>query len=119
LAVRESSELGRYVTDVDGRPIYVPLVDAHAAWSCTGDCERAWTPVSGPALNSDVDEPAIQLPLIRTRQRSDGGLQLTYADRPLYYAGPGASDAPARIITDPWGTWSLLFPHGEPMAPPP
>lgn len=117
LAVANSIDIGRYVTDTSGRPLYVLM--RKDAMGCDAECAKEWPPAPGsvPALEST--EPAIQPELIGSTQRSDGQLQITYAKRPLHYRPSTIASDVQRTVTDKWGTWSLVFPHGEPFVAPP
>jgi predicted lipoprotein with Yx(FWY)xxD motif len=116
LSVDASDELGRFVTDHGGRAVYARLGDD----PCVGPCASAWPPVPGSEAPIAPSEPAIQQELVGSILRDDGWRQLTYATHPLHYRGPSERPgAPERAVTDEYGTWSLVFPHGELMAPQP
>jgi predicted lipoprotein with Yx(FWY)xxD motif len=76
--------VGVYVSDPDGRALYVVEDGAGKPVSCTGDCAKAWTPVAGPAAAS-LGDSAIQVALIGVVLRPDSTKQTTYAGKPLYY----------------------------------
>jgi predicted lipoprotein with Yx(FWY)xxD motif len=117
LAVRDSPALGRFITDETGRPLYVLSADSKTTSACYDACAAIWHPVPGTATAADIQEPAIQPELVGVFTRRDGVLQRTYAGRPLYFRDVTTHGEPETAITDRWGTWSLLFPHGEPMSP--
>lgn len=117
LAVGESPDIGRYLTDAEGRPLYVRPADGQSASTCYDECADSWRAVPGSTPPPQTAEPAIQFELIGALARTDGTLQVSYAGRPLYYAVDGAPLR--RSVTDQWGVWSLVFPHGEPMVTPP
>ena len=116
LAVRDSAEIGRYVTDTDGRPLYALAVDSKGVSTCIDDCARDWPPVPATEPPPSPTEPAIQHALIETITRPGGERQLAYGGLPLYYRA-SASAAVERAVSDRWGTWTLVFPHGERMLP--
>ena len=119
LGVRDSPELGRYLTDAAGRPVYVSHADRGPASMCNDACAAEWPAVPGAGKPVESAEPAIQQNLVGSTRRSDGGVQLTYAGHPLYYKRERPAEQLAPSLTDQWGTWSLVFPHGEPMVLPP
>jgi predicted lipoprotein with Yx(FWY)xxD motif len=118
LAVSDSPEIGRYLSDEAGRPIYVLVASPDGARRCEGACSAAWPPVQTAVPPLEPTEPAVQVELIGSIVRADGLRQLTYATRPLHYRGGEARSSPERSTDDSWGTWSLVFPHGEPMIAP-
>lgn len=119
LAVAESPEIGRYLTDASGRALYALLSDGKGESGCYDACAVDWPPVPGADPPVESTEPAVQPELVATLARRDGVRQLTYAGHALYFRqGSAPSGAPDRVLTDRHGRWSLLFPHGEPMAAP-
>jgi predicted lipoprotein with Yx(FWY)xxD motif len=121
LGVRNSADIGRYLTDEKGRPVYVAHADSAGVSTCTGPCREVWEPVPASDPPQPSAEPAVQPELVGTLLRADGVRQLAYAKRPLYYRRdvhvmlPEAE--PPRSFEDQWGKWSLVFPFGEPMVP--
>ena len=116
LAVGNSAELGRYLTDDNGRPVYVFSGDFQSSSTCNDECAKQWIPLSATPTPVESDEPAIQVELVGTIRREDG-IQMSYAGRPLYARSVPSGGTLERSISDRWGTWSLVFPHGEPMVP--
>jgi predicted lipoprotein with Yx(FWY)xxD motif len=116
LAVADSPEMGRYLTDASGRAVYA--LSAEAAGTCDTACAQQWPPVPGGHSRPEPKEPAIQQELVGVVERSDGTMQLTYAGLALHYRGrPEPDKPPDRYVRDQWGSWSLLFPHGARMVP--
>lgn len=116
LAVADSPEMGRYLTDASGRAVYARSGDA--AHACDETCAEQWPPVPGAGSRPEPREPAIQQELIGVIERSDGTMQLTYAGLGLHYRGRSdPAKPPDRVVRDQWGSWSLLFPHGARMVP--
>jgi predicted lipoprotein with Yx(FWY)xxD motif len=116
LAVANSPELGRYVTDGQGRALYVFSGDQRAESRCYDGCAVAWAPVP-PMQSRESAEPAIQSDLIGSASRREGTSQTTYGGRPLYARSATGGEPLQRSITDQFGSWSLVFPHGEPFVP--
>jgi predicted lipoprotein with Yx(FWY)xxD motif len=74
------------LTNANGRTLYWFAPDNPAASRCTGDCAIYWPPVGG-----DVKADPSVTRKLGTIRRSDGGLQATYDDHPLYtYIGDSA-----------------------------
>jgi predicted lipoprotein with Yx(FWY)xxD motif len=99
-----------YLTDADGRALYLFTNDTPGTSSCTGDCLTAWPVLlteGEPVAGSGVDAA-----LLGTTTRDDGSTQVTYADWPLYFfagdAGPG--DLAGQGIN---GVWFVVSPSGE------
>jgi predicted lipoprotein with Yx(FWY)xxD motif len=78
-----TEELGSYLTDADGRTVYLFTKDETAGESaCYDDCATAWPPV--PAADGMLLPPGISGTLSAI-DRTDGSQQMTYNDIPLYY----------------------------------
>jgi predicted lipoprotein with Yx(FWY)xxD motif len=117
LAVANSEVIGRYLSNSEGRPVYARAADEKNTSGCYDACAAAWTPVPGSEPAAPSAEPAIQPELLGSTLRRDGIRQLTYAGLPLYFAVNADRTRVERSLTDQWGTWSLVFPHGERMVP--
>ncbi len=105
-----SSDLGTILTDKDGNTLYLFENDANGESTCYEDCASNW-----PAFATDGDPVAGQgadASMLGTTERTDGTVQVTYADHPLYYFGgdqqPG--DTNGQEIGDVWYT---ISPTGE------
>jgi predicted lipoprotein with Yx(FWY)xxD motif len=106
------SSLGTILTDSDGKTLYVFLSDSGPESTCYQDCASNW-----PALTTDGDPAAgqgVDASLLGTTERTDGSVQVTYADHPLYHFGgdqaPG--DTNGQEIGD---VWYVVSPEGEPV----
>jgi predicted lipoprotein with Yx(FWY)xxD motif len=119
LGVADAPDVGRYLTDANGRAVYTLAGDAKRESSCYEACRAAWLPVPGANPPAQSTEPAIQPELVGATARRDGITQLTYNGHALYFRQSSPSTGtPERVVRDQFGTWSLLFPHGEPMFTP-
>lgn len=116
--VSESQEYGKYLTDADGRALYLFTADtqgegeAKAEVSCSGECLQAWPPLytaGEPQAGDMVD--AAKLDTIE----HDGKMMVTYSGWPLYYfvkdAGPGQTTG--QDVHSYGGEWYLVSPEGE------
>src|ERR1700730_9983522 len=82
--VRPTS-VGSVLVDARGRTLYMRAIDTSHKSTCYGACASAWPPflTSGkPLAGSGVKQA-----LLGTAKRTDGTLQVTYANHPLYFFG--------------------------------
>jgi predicted lipoprotein with Yx(FWY)xxD motif len=104
------SDLGTILVDGEGMTLYLFTNDTQGSGTstCEGDCLTAWPPVEGePEAGEGADDS-----LLGSIERSDGTVQATYNDWPLYYfaqdAAPG--DVNGQALNDVW--W-VISPDGE------
>jgi predicted lipoprotein with Yx(FWY)xxD motif len=74
--------MGAYLTDAQGRSLYLFLADKNGKSSCNGACAAAWPPLltSGtPQAGSGATGG-----MLGTTTRDDGTKQVTYNNHPLY-----------------------------------
>jgi predicted lipoprotein with Yx(FWY)xxD motif len=105
--------LGTFLTDGDGRTLYLFTRDAPGVSRCDADCLAVWPPLladGGPAADGAVDPE-----LLGTLLRDDGSVQVTYAGWPLYVfvadASPG--DTAGQGVDD---VWFVVSPEGVPVT---
>jgi predicted lipoprotein with Yx(FWY)xxD motif len=101
LAVAESPELGKFLTDANGMTLYLFTNDEEGESYCNDDCATNWPPLmaSDPLmLPEGVDGELTQI------AREDGTMQVAYNGIPLYYwandANPG--DTTGQGVGDVW-----------------
>ena len=109
LAVADT-DLGEMVVDGRGMTLYMFTKDSPGTSACEGDCLVAWPPLEGePTGGEGVDEA-----LLGSIERSDGTVQATYNDWPLYYwqndTAPG--DTTGQNVNE---VWFVLGADGEPI----
>ena len=97
-----STDLGDALVDEDGKSLYmfVPDQEENGTPTCYDDCAQAWPALEGPvSAGAGVDEG-----LLGTAERTDGTVQATYNDLPLYYfAGDqAAGDVNGQGLFDAW-----------------
>jgi predicted lipoprotein with Yx(FWY)xxD motif len=114
--VVEDSEFGPMLFDDTGQAIYLFDVETTAEPECYDDCAAAWPPVftdGKPVAGDGVDAS-----LLGTTERSDGRLQVTYNDHPLYfYAHEGKHEVLCHDVFLNGGNWYVVQPGGD-AAPP-
>jgi len=114
--VVEGSDFGPMLFDDTGQAIYLFDVETTAEPRCYDDCEAAWPPVftdGKPVAGDGVDGS-----LLGTTERSDGRLQVTYNDHPLYfYAHEGKHEVLCHDVFLNGGSWYVVQPDGS-AAPP-
>lgn len=108
---------GPYLTDGDGRAVYLFTADSAGTSACYDACAEAWPPLMARNGGATAEVPAIQQSLIGTTERRDGGRQVTYGGHPLYYfardTGPG--DTAGQDVHGQGGEWYLVALAGEPL----
>lgn len=108
-----ASDYGRILFDGDGRALYAFTNDRRAQSLCADSCAAAWPPyvVEGTLRAGRGSEKS----LLSTIRRSDGGRQVTYAGRPLYYyvgdREPG--QVLCQNVVEFGGTWLVVRPSGS------
>lgn len=118
LETEKSAEHGTYVTDAQGRALYMFEADrqgkgrAPAQSSCYDACAKAWPPLiaeGSPQAGGQVDKS-----LIGTFERKDGKRQVTYNGWPLYYfvKDKGSGEATGQDVEGFGGEWYLLTAEG-------
>lgn len=105
-----TTDLGDFLTDAEGRTLYIFTPDAQGDPTCSGDCAANW-----PALTAEASAGAgVDESLLGTAPGVDGATQVTYNGWPLYYfAGdPAAGDVNGQGVG---GVWFVIGPDGEPI----
>lgn len=110
-AVRvETTDLGAILVDGEGRTLYLLTTDKQGASTCYDDCEDNWPVLPAPAQAGEGVDAA----LLGETERTDGSMQATYNDWPLYYfAGDAqAGDLNGQGVGD---VWFVIDAAGEPV----
>jgi predicted lipoprotein with Yx(FWY)xxD motif len=118
VAVEESQQYGPYLTDADGRALYLFTADQQgsgdqaAQSNCYDVCAEAWPPlVTGgePQAGEQADKS-----LIGTIERQNGDMQVTYGSWPLYYFVQDHQGEPTGQDKHGFGgEWYLVTPAAE------
>lgn len=114
LEINEQPPYGRYLTDRQGRSLYLFEQDAPGDPStCLDACANAWPPFTtqkAPQAGDGVDEQKLG-----TLERENGNTQVTYGGWPLYYFNgdkqPG--DALGQDVEHLGAEWYLVSPQGD------
>lgn len=109
--VAQHEEHGTYLTDANGKSLYLFLNDRQGeASNCVDTCSQSWPPflVNGELTAAEgVDES-----LLGAAQRSDGTTQVTYDGWPVYYFI--RDKTPGDVLGQGLGTvWHLVSPTGH------
>lgn len=112
ITVANSADYGDYLTDAEGRSMYIFLNDTNGMSNCTDDCIANWPAVT---VSEDTDLSSLSgdldASLLSTYQRDDGTIQLVYNGWPLYYyvGDAAAGDVTGQGVGD---VWYLVTPMG-------
>lgn len=104
---------GAYLTDGQGRSVYMFEADSKNEATCYEACAQAWPPV----LTHGTPEPGqgVEKQMLGTIERKDGSTQVTYNGIPLYYfikdKMPG--DINGQDVNGFGAEWHLLTPQGQ------
>lgn len=111
LATGTDDDLGEFLVDDDGMTLYLFTDDTSGESTCYDQCATVW-----PPLLTDTEDVtasgAVDAALIGTVERTDGTMQVTYNDQPLYYyeddGEPGETDGQGLA-----GIWWVVAPDGS------
>ena len=105
------SQFGTMLFNNDGQAIYIWEVEDSSKAECYDECAEAWPPVltgGTPQASGDVDGD-----LLGTTERTDGSIQVTYNDHPLYYyAHENAGEVKCHNVSTHGGLWWVIQPNG-------
>ena len=114
--VVDDSEFGPMLFDDTGQAIYLFDVESTSTPRCYDECAEAWPPVlteGEPVAGRGADAG-----LLGIVKRSDGTLQVTYGDHPLYfYAHEAKGEVLCHDVFLNGGNWYVVQPDGS-AAPP-
>jgi len=114
--VAKDSEFGSMLFNGDGQAIYLFDVETTSKPGCYDACAEAWPPVlteGQPVAADGVDDS-----LLGTTKRTDGAIQVTYNEHPLYfYAHEGKHEAKCHDVFMNGGNWYVVKLDGNPAPP--
>lgn len=107
------TDLGQVLADAEGNVLYLFTNDTGPDSTCYDDCAASWPPLLADGAPTGGD--GVTASELSTSPRDDGGEQVTYAGRPLYYfAGDSApGDTNGQGVGD---VWFAVTPTGEAVA---
>lgn len=114
--VGADSDFGTMLFDGTGQAIYLFDVETTSKPGCYDACAEAWPPVltEGKPVAADGVEDS----LLGTTERTDGTIQVTYNDHPLYfYAHEGKHEVKCHDVFMNGGNWFVVQPDGNPAPP--
>lgn len=128
VTVMESEEYGPYLTDADGRSLYLFVNEEmemgeeamsegvrENAVPCTGGCLQAWPPLTASEVTAGE---GVNADLLYTAE-VDGTTMVVYNGWPLYYFAsdtePGQTNGQGRGSAP--NVWYLVTPEGMPLEP--
>jgi predicted lipoprotein with Yx(FWY)xxD motif len=114
--VASGSEFGQMLFDSAGQAIYLFDIETTSESRCYDECAEAWPPVL--TTGDPMAGPGVNTSLLATTQRTDGTVQVTYNDHPLYfYAHEGKREVKCHDIFLNGGNWYVVQPGGDPAPP--
>jgi predicted lipoprotein with Yx(FWY)xxD motif len=114
LSVDSLADVGSFLTDADGRALYLFEADSARESTCYDACTAAWPPLTTTGTPT-ISGPGIQQDMIGTIQRRDGTTQATYNGWPLYHyaSDPGPGQHAGQGVEEFGGEWYLVAPGGS------
>jgi predicted lipoprotein with Yx(FWY)xxD motif len=111
-----SGPMGTYLTDSNGKALYMFAADTSGTSNCTGQCLSYWPPLttSGtPKASSGVTASKLG-----TIMGANGQDQVTYGGHPLYLyvKDKDESDTYGQGSTNFGAKWWLVAPSGQPIT---
>lgn len=109
------SDFGTMLFDGEGQAIYIWELEESSTAECYDDCADAWPPVLTDGLPQAMD--GVSSELLGTTERTDGTIQVTYNDHPLYYyAHEDPGEVKCHNISTHGGLWWVIQPDGDRAA---
>jgi predicted lipoprotein with Yx(FWY)xxD motif len=106
----KTGAMGTYLTNGNGKSLYMFASDTSSKSSCTGQCLTYWPPVTGTATASGGANASLLGSITGTN-----GTQVTYAGHPLYTFAEDNSpgDTKGQGSTNFGAKWWLVAPSGQ------
>jgi predicted lipoprotein with Yx(FWY)xxD motif len=115
LQLAANDQFGKFLTDGDGRSLYLFTKDTKDTSNCYGKCEAAWPPLLQTVVTATVGD-GLDASLVGTTVRKDGSMQVTYRGWPLYYYTP--DQKPGDVTGQAVGkVWWVLSGEGWAIKP--
>jgi len=100
ISIASNAVLGRYLTNKQGRTLYMFADDADGVSTCTGNCQSLWPPFSADLATAKLDTGLLATDF-STITRAGGINQVTYKGWPLYTYSPSANDGYGNTTNSP------------------
>ncbi|MCF6524211.1 hypothetical protein [Streptomyces sp. JJ36] len=112
--LRPVGELGRILTDEEGRTLYLFAKDTSAESTCYDACAEAWPPLTTDG-QPQVTGEGVRKDLLGTTERRGGTQQVTYGGHPLYYfvSDDEPGDATGQGFNQFGAEWWVVNASGE------
>lgn len=104
---------GIWLTDQNGRTLYIYTVDKGTTSACYNQCATAWPPLTATG-SVTVNGQFLDQSLVGSTSRTDGTTQVTYGGHPLYYF-KGDSSPDETKGQGLQGVWYILGPKANIM----
>ncbi len=112
VGVDSQGPLGPFLVDADGMTLYLFTRDERNASNCSGGCADAWPPLL--VEGEPIAAGGIRPDRLATIEREDGGSQVTYNGKPLYYFAN--DEKPGDTLGQDRGdVWFVVSPDGGPI----
>ncbi|MFN2563582.1 MAG: hypothetical protein ABR499_01055 [Gemmatimonadaceae bacterium] len=115
VSVGRTDQYGAFLTDGNGRSLYLLEEDRAGQSTCYEMCAVIWPPLLAGQSPATAADSTVRASLLGRVPRRGGGAQVTYNGHPLYYylgdAGPGQTRG--QHVEDSWGEWYLVSPTGQ------
>ncbi|HEX6982671.1 MAG TPA: hypothetical protein VF181_07910 [Balneolaceae bacterium] len=115
IGVEKSEQYGMYLTDEDGRTLYMFLADNRSeSSSCYNRCAEVWPPLLTTG-DPEAAANAVNADMLGTIERRDGTTQVTYNGWPLYYyvKDQGQGELTGQDVKGFGAEWYLMAPDGN------
>ena len=113
IMVATDAKLGTILVDGSGKTVYLFVADKSTASTCYTSCATIWPPVL--TTGAPVAGSGATASLLGATTRTDGKVEVTYAEHPLYYfiQDKKAGDTTGQGVDGFGGLWWVLSPAGK------
>ncbi|HKP19995.1 MAG TPA: hypothetical protein VJT68_00650 [Thermoleophilaceae bacterium] len=111
--VTDNGDLGKILTDSQGRTIYMFAKDTGSKSTCSVACAAEWPPVTTTGKPTAAN--GLSASMVGTTTRADGTKQVTYSGHPLYlFSGDqAAGDTNGQNLSAYGAKWYALSSAGD------
>lgn len=106
--------LGSILVDGHGFTLYAYMLDKPGHSTCYGECAVQWPPLLLPGgVARPVAGSGVEATLLGTSRRSDGSLQVTYDNWPVYLYRDDHSPGMVTGQAEDMGAWYVISVNGD------